>query len=178
MLFTTNIMIRLFLINQEGLVCIRSTILVCSLIIFDQISKSSILSFFSENSLNELTILPFLDLILVCNQEVGLNFSSLTTRAGLLPFIFQSFVICLLVISKTRLPSFTSLSPNLFSCLVGGLLSNSFDRIHYEFVIDFLDFHWNGNHLPSFNLADILISSGILLIFLIYLKNLVKKYRV
>ena len=54
-------------------------------------------------------------------------------------------------------------------CLVfGGALGNYIDRVHYGFVVDFLDFHlFNKYKWPAFNVADISIVCGItLLIFL------------
>jgi len=58
---------------------------------------------------------------------------------------------------------------NLALCLVfGGALGNYIDRVHYGFVVDFLDFHiMNKYKWPAFNVADISIVCGIsLLIFL------------
>lgn len=51
-------------------------------------------------------------------------------------------------------------------CLVfGGALGNYVDRIHYGFVVDFLDFHiMNKYKWPAFNVADISIVCGITLL--------------
>ncbi|MCK5850173.1 MAG: signal peptidase II [Kiritimatiellae bacterium] len=44
--------------------------------------------------------------------------------------------------------------------IIGGIIGNLFDRLHFGRVIDFLDFHLYGNHFPSFNVADSAICVG------------------
>ena len=46
--------------------------------------------------------------------------------------------------------------------LLGGALGNLFDRVRLGFVIDFLDFYVREYHWPSFNVADIAITTGTL----------------
>lgn len=49
--------------------------------------------------------------------------------------------------------------------VLGGALGNVFDRIHYGWVIDFIDVHVTKNglehHWPTFNVADIAICVGV-----------------
>jgi signal peptidase II len=50
--------------------------------------------------------------------------------------------------------------------ILGGALGNVVDRITIGAVVDFLDFHAGGWHWPAFNVADIAISCGaVLLVF-------------
>ena len=60
-----------------------------------------------------------------------------------------------------------------FSMIIGGSLGNLFDRIYYSSVPDFIDFHINNFHWFIFNVADIFISLGVLL--LIFLEIFSKK---
>ena len=48
--------------------------------------------------------------------------------------------------------------------IIGGALGNLFDRIMYGYVIDFLDFHFQHWHWPAFNVADMAIVGGALLL--------------
>ena len=50
------------------------------------------------------------------------------------------------------------------SCILGGALGNLIDRIAYGAVIDFLDVHYETLHWPAFNVADIAISCGALML--------------
>jgi signal peptidase II len=51
-------------------------------------------------------------------------------------------------------------------CILGGALGNMIDRIRIGQVIDFLDFHVAGHHWPAFNVADMAISVGALLLLI------------
>ena len=64
-----------------------------------------------------------------------------------------------------------------FCLIIGGSLGNIFDRIYYSSVVDFIDFHINNFHWFIFNVADIFITTGvIILIVLEILKKNEKKY--
>lgn len=45
--------------------------------------------------------------------------------------------------------------------MVGGIAGNLLDRIRWEYVVDFLDFHARGHHFPAFNVADSAICVGV-----------------
>lgn len=48
------------------------------------------------------------------------------------------------------------------SLVIGGAFGNLIDRAAYNYVIDFLDFHWNyAAHFPAFNVADMAICIGV-----------------
>lgn len=60
-----------------------------------------------------------------------------------------------------------SLSVYALASIVGGALGNLADRIRLGYVVDFLDFHWNGAwHFPAFNVADSAITIGVALLML------------
>lgn len=51
-----------------------------------------------------------------------------------------------------------------YSMVIGGAVGNLCDRILYGVVIDFIDIHINDWHWPIFNLADIEIFIGIIVL--------------
>ena len=60
-----------------------------------------------------------------------------------------------------------------FSLIIGGSLGNIFDRLYYSSVVDFIDFHINNFHWFIFNVADIFITMGVIILitFEIFKKN-------
>ena len=50
------------------------------------------------------------------------------------------------------------------SLIFGGALGNIIDRIRQGAVTDFLDFYWKDWHWPTFNMADVAIFIGAMLI--------------
>ena len=54
----------------------------------------------------------------------------------------------------------------LFSMIVGGAIGNLYDRLVYFAVPDFIDFHINQFHWFTFNIADIFITVGIILLIM------------
>jgi signal peptidase II len=54
-----------------------------------------------------------------------------------------------------------------FLMIVGGSLGNIFDRIYYSSVPDFIDISVNNFHWFIFNVADIFISIGVILLIIL-----------
>jgi signal peptidase II len=56
--------------------------------------------------------------------------------------------------------------------ILGGALSNLFDRIRFGRVVDFLDVYYRSYHWPTFNLADsaIVVGAGFLVFQLLFLE--------
>ncbi len=52
-----------------------------------------------------------------------------------------------------------------FAFLCAGIIGNLIDRIWHGYVIDFIDIYLPGYHWPTFNIADLAISTGVGLYF-------------
>jgi len=48
--------------------------------------------------------------------------------------------------------------------ILGGAVGNGIDRLKLGYVVDFLHFHWNQAYFPAFNVADIAITSGAIML--------------
>lgn len=82
-------------------------------------------------------------------------------------FALPCFVLALIFFAFARLRESQRLSIYALSLVIGGAVGNLADRLRLGYVVDFLDFHWNGQaHFPAFNLADIAISVGVGLLFI------------
>ena len=54
-----------------------------------------------------------------------------------------------------------------YVAILGGAVGNAVDRARLGYVVDFLDFHWNGWHWPAFNSADAFITCGAVLMLVL-----------
>lgn len=50
--------------------------------------------------------------------------------------------------------------------VLGGAIGNFIDRLHLSYVIDFVDWYAGRHHWPTFNIADVAITSGVGLMLL------------
>ena len=146
-----------------------------SLIIFlifflDRISKNYIINLFENENIIDITISPFLNLILVWNSGIGFGLLQLDQTFAYnlitaLILIINLIIIYFLFTTESTLKIF-------FSMILGGSFGNFYDRINYSAVPDFIDLNYNGYHWFVFNVADIFITIGIFtLIFIELLKK-------
>lgn len=108
-------------------------------------------------------ITGFFNLVHVWNQ--GAAFSFLADAGGWqrLFFVVVAFIASAWLVWVLRKP--LPLAERLaYSLILGGALGNGLDRAMRGYVVDFLDFHWQGWHWPAFNIADIGIVCGALLL--------------
>ena len=127
-------------------------------IILDQLSKAWISSHFVYGE--SLGITRFFNLVLAHNQ--GAAFSFLNDAGGWQRWMFSliAIVASSWIIWLIRNHSEQKLFCFAMAMILGGALGNLIDRVAYGYVVDFLDFYWNSNHFPAFNLADSAITCG------------------
>ena len=129
-------------------------------IILDQISKYIIMNYL--NGQFE-TITSFFKLVYVFNT--GISFSLFSNNVSWMPIVFSlvGFIFVLLLIfwlSKAE----TRFQASGLGLIIGGALGNITDRLIHGAVFDFLDFHLFEYHFPAFNVADISISLGVIMV--------------
>ena len=79
--------------------------------------------------------------------------------------IFPLIAVYLIFSILRKIKNKDILSIISLSLIFGGAIGNLIDRIRFQYVIDFLDFHLpNGLAWPTFNLADSFIVVGICLV--------------
>lgn len=125
----------------------------------DQITKGIIIA---ANTL-PIQVTSFFNLVFVLNR--GVSFSLLSSESAWAPWALtglgitiSSFIAYYFFKEKNRLIKFA------LSLVLAGAIGNIIDRIRYQAVIDFLDFHINSYHWPAFNVADSMICFGVFLI--------------
>ena len=135
--------------------------------VLDRYSKAEIIKNLNDKSLY---INDYLNLDLTWNTGVGFGlFSSSSELYYNIVSLIISIVILLVFFLILKSKRFDKIA---FSIILGGALGNFYDRIFFNAVPDFIDFHYNNFHWFTFNFADIFISMGVIL----YLsKNLIFK---
>jgi signal peptidase II len=114
-----------------------------------------------------LAMLSYFNLTLVFNT--GAAFSLLHMAGGWQRWFFIAIaaLVSLFIVAWLRkLPSTRYLALISLTLVLGGALANLWDRLVLGYVIDFLDFHLGEWHWPVFNVADVAIDLGVLLLLI------------
>ena len=118
-----------------------------------------------------ITVTPFLNLNLIWNNGIAFGLFSFDQK------IYYNFLTVLIILITLiifwmilRTEKFERFA---FMMIFGGSLGNIFDRLFYSAVPDFIDFHVKNYHWFIFNVADIFITFGV--IMLIYHEIFFKK---
>ena len=130
-------------------------------VLLDQASKAWVLASFRY--LESVVVTPFFNLVLVYNS--GAAFSFLAGAGGWQKwfFVVLALGISAWLLSLLRHHAQERLLPTALSLILGGALGNVIDRLRFDVVVDFLDFHLAGYHWPAFNVADSAITVGVAL---------------
>ncbi|HLR77550.1 MAG TPA: signal peptidase II [Burkholderiaceae bacterium] len=111
-------------------------------------------------------ILPFFDFTLLYNR--GAAFSFLADQQGWQRWLFMGIALGAIALILHLLRRHAG--QTLFCCalmlILGGAAGNVIDRVLYGHVIDFILLHWKGWHFPAFNIADIAITFGAIMLVL------------
>ncbi len=130
-----------------------------SVLILDRFSKIFIMRHFSEG--RGLAMWPFFYLTRVNNT--GAAFGMLKGNSSALALVS---IVCIIGVAVVLARDFRHethyLRNTALSLIAAGAAGNLYDRLHYGYVVDFLDFRvW-----PVFNLADSVICVGIFMLIL------------
>mgnify|MGYP005728342381 CR=1 FL=1 len=133
------------------------------LFIIDRLIKVYLLNFLQENQLNSLRLNNFFEVVLVWSKGVSYGLFPQQSYAGQLIIIFFSLIICVWIAkfitnSEIRYRSITLI------LILAGASSNIIDRLIYGAVADFFHFEIATYSWYVFNIADIYIVSGLLIL--------------
>ena len=145
----------------HGLYWLLATAIFCA----DQLSKIAAQGHLSEGPIE---ILPILNFSLAYNRGAAFGvFSDSQMAASLLAVsIVATIAFAIFLHRESRtLPCLG------WSLLLGGALGNGLDRMLFNRVTDFIDFHLFGHHFPAFNIADTSLTFGVLLMVLAWLSD-------
>jgi len=143
---------------------LKKNIIILIIIIFsfflDLLTKNYALNNLIIN--HSLSINNFLNFTLAFNY--GAAFSFLSDAGGWQRWFFMIFSFIVIIIISYMMV-YDDNSPYIaFSFVIGGALGNLNDRIIYGYVIDFIEVYYNTFYWPIFNIADVAISIGVILL--------------
>ncbi len=139
-------------------------IIIFSIFIIDRISKIYVIRFNIKNSSTELYTSKFLNINLIWNEGIAFGLFSFSQN-NLYNLITIIITIIILVILKMIIDS-EGIKKYGLIMILGGALGNLFDRLFYKAVPDFIDFHVEEYHWFVFNVADIFITIGVIIMIL------------
>jgi signal peptidase II len=125
----------------------------------DQLTKQLASSYL--NYAEPVAVMPLFNLTLMHNS--GAAFSFLAQAGGWQRWFFAAIALLVstgIIIWLKRLGRDRHWEALALALVLGGAIGNVWDRILLGYVVDFLDFYYDGWHWPAFNIADIAISVG------------------
>jgi signal peptidase II len=143
---------------------LKKNFIIFAIIIFifflDLVTKN-----FAVNNLllnHSIIINTFLNFTLAFNY--GAAFSFLSDAGGWQRWFFIIFSLIVISFISYILIKDKDSEYIAYSLVLGGALGNLYDRFLLGYVVDFIEFHYNNFYWPIFNIADIAISIGIILL--------------
>ena len=134
---------------------------VVALIYFlDRLTKIYVIQLDKNNLGLDIFNSAYLNIILIWNK--GIAFGLLSFNDSYLYNILSliiSIIVIILVVMSLKSRGFKRYS---LLMIVGGALGNLHDRIFFNAVPDFIDFHIGSYHWFIFNVADIFITLGVI----------------
>lgn len=129
------------------------------IVLLDQLTKYGVSHSFQYGEVYSLN--AYLNIWLQYNA--GAAYGMLSQGGGWQTFFLASVsmlvsLVLFLMLSKT--PRSSKLLALGLSLVLGGAIGNLIDRLRYQYVIDFIDFHVKSWHFATFNIADAAITVG------------------
>ena len=144
-------------------------IIVFTVFFLDRVSKYIILNLSQPLEELNFSVTTFLNFNLVWNSGIAFGLFSFDQNIYynvITSVIISVTLVIILITFKSK-----GLERFCYLIIIGGSLGNIFDRLNYSAVIDFIDISYNNFHWFIFNVADIFITLGvIILIVLEFLK--------
>tara|TARA_Y100000591_G_C21525995_1_gene541742 strand:+ start:61 stop:567 length:507 start_codon:yes stop_codon:yes gene_type:complete len=149
-------------VNKNFLI---NLILVFCIFFLDRISKLYVISAYKNNLDPFLYNSDYLNIYLIWNEGIAFGLFS-STEDSIYNFLtLLIFIIIIILLFMTLRSDGMKKYSLLF--IIGGAIGNLFDRFFYKAVPDFIDFHIGDFHWFIFNIADIFISIGVILMILL-----------
>ena len=140
-------------------------LMVTVIFLIDRVSKTHVINLFEDLNSQQIFITSFLNIYLIWNEGIAFGLFSSESKniynfITVLIIIINLFIIYILF-------KLNDVRKYFFLVVLGGSLGNLYDRLIYNAVPDFIDFHVGDLHWFIFNPADIFISVGVICLILV-----------
>ena len=132
--------------------------------LLDRISKNLILNILEETGKVDIYINSFISFYLVWNKGIG--FGLLSSEQDYFYDIVTALIVLINFVIIYLLLKEKGIKYYFLLFILGGSIGNLFDRMYFRAVPDFIDLNYKGYHWFVFNVADIFITVGIILLIL------------
>ena len=139
--------------------------LILSIFCLDRFSKIYVINFNEKNYGSDLYNSKFLNISLIWNEGIAFGLFSFSDKFFYHTLTFLIGVVILIIL--IMLNKSEGLKKYSLLMILGGALGNFYDRIFFEAVPDFIDFHVENFHWFIFNVSDIFISLGVILMIIL-----------
>jgi len=130
----------------------------------DRISKIYVINLSKNSSDIELFSSKFLNITLIWNEGIAFGLFSVSHEYW---YNFLTIVITFIALIILVMSIIQEGTQKYFLLIVfGGALGNLYDRIFFKAVPDFIDLHVENFHWFIFNIADIFITFGVIMLIL------------
>ena len=139
--------------------------IVISIFILDRVSKVVVIYLNDKNYGQDLFNSKFLNITLVWNEGIAFGLFSFNEKIfyHLLTLMIGIVIILIFFMIKNN-EGFKKYS---LLMILGGAIGNFYDRIFFNAVPDFIDFHIKNFHWFIFNVSDIFITLGVILMIVL-----------
>jgi len=137
--------------------------------LLDQISKYFVLEYFNQSSNKTFVVNSFISFNFLWNNGIAFGLFQFEDRLfyNIFTFLILGVLIILFWLSSRR----EGIEKKSYLMILGGGLGNVFDRLMYGSVIDFIDLNYKNFHWFIFNVADMFITLGVLILIYLELKK-------
>jgi len=132
-----------------------SFLMVASIYFLDRLTKMYVIQLDKNNLGSDIFNSAYLNIVLIWNKGIAFGlFSFNESHLYNILSLIISIIVLILVIMALKSQGFKRYS---LLMIVGGALGNLHDRIFFNAVPDFIDFHVGNFHWFIFNVSDIFI---------------------
>ena len=139
--------------------------IVIVIFLIDRVSKTHVINLFENLNSQQIFVTSFLNIYLIWNE--GIAFGLFSSESKNIYNFITILIITINLFIIYILFRLDDVRKYFFLVVLGGSLGNLYDRLMYNAVPDFIDFHVGDLHWFIFNPADIFISIGVICLILV-----------